>query len=84
MFCVSIKPPQELLSPRVFPEQPTLHAYENVTGLASGGERDPTDRDLRETALRETLEEVGSPPERVEDLQFPGPGKLLSPRAGGK
>ena len=34
-----------------------------------GGERDPLDKDLKETALRETREEVGIPPERVEILR---------------
>jgi 8-oxo-dGTP pyrophosphatase MutT (NUDIX family) len=34
-----------------------------------GGERDPADRDLRETALREAREEVGIPPERVAVLR---------------
>ena len=34
-----------------------------------GGERDLLDRDLRETALRETHEEVGIPPDRVTILR---------------
>lgn len=46
----------------------TLARYSGQVCLP-GGERDPTDRDLRETALREALEEVGIPPERVEDLR---------------
>ena len=34
-----------------------------------GGARDPSDRSLAETALRETHEEVGIPPDRIEILR---------------
>ena len=43
----------------------TLKRYSGQVSLP-GGAREPEDRDLRQTALRETCEEVGIPPGAVE------------------
>lgn len=53
-----------------------------------GGRRDPGDRDLLETALRETREEIGIEPQQIEiagmltDLYIPPSNFLVTPFAG--
>ncbi len=63
-----------VLVPIVAREQPTVLLTERTTHLSThsgqiafpGGRRDPTDRDLAHTALREAEEEIGLDPRQVE------------------
>lgn len=65
-----------VLLPLVMHERPTLLLTQRTTQLSShsgqialpGGKLDDTDADATAAALRETFEEVGLPPERVEVL----------------